>query len=175
MATPGTSQRPVRRIILRMSQAQAESVQREHPEPLEPPPAVPNAPGTPATIRKVPLNEQSDFRLPLLPVEGQDIVLDSGDPKAFMVRIGLIQGDQQRNQSNPILYYSPDRAVVTNIPTSGFSPIYHDENGYYSRQSAGQSAGGRQDTIRDINEFLDSQGLGGAQRSIAFYSEPLRF
>ena len=94
-----------------------------------------------------------------------------------MQSVGVIEGDQQRNPNYPVLYSSPDRALVTNIRMDdrfGFSPIYHNENGYYW-QSAGQSAGQREDTIRDINAFLDSQGLGEAQRSIAFYSEPLRF
>ena len=129
--TPGTAQRPPPQTILRMSLARAERAQRvaeaqQQTEPSESKQAVRN---TPTTIRKVPLNKQSDFRLPPLPVDegqhivGQDIVLETGDPYAFMVRIGLIQ--DQRNQSIPILYYSPDRALVTNIRMDrfGFSPI----------------------------------------------------
>jgi len=189
METPGTSQRPVRRIILRMSPDQvtlAEQVAEalaerqlqpepsgsqpnEPPQPSASPPPPPqfNAPGTPPTVQKLP-------RSRFVAQNQQVIALVNIDPYTIMQSVGVIG-----NQSNPILYSSPDTALVTNFMSddmsddmSGFSPIYHNDNGYYwgqsAEQSAGQSAGQRQDTIRDINEFLDSQGLGNVATELVY-------
>lgn len=183
LTTPGNSQGPVRErvIILRMSPEQAtraEQVARQlqpsgsqpngPPQPSASPPQF-NAPGTPPTVQKLP---RSRF---VVDAQNQQVIaLVNIDPYTIMQELGVIG-----NQNDPLLYSSSDTALVTNFMSddmSDFSPIYHDENGYYSEQPVlGHVHWQPQNTISDINEFLNSQVLGGAQRSIAFYSEPLRF